>query len=609
LVLTSSLVGYHTAYAIAPPFLFQFGGQGTSDGRFNVPTGVEIDGSGKVYAVDTGGNRFQVFDNAGSFIFNVGSFCVLNSGLGCVDPDGAGPLELGDGQFNGIRDLEIASNGNIYVSDTDNHRIQVFDSQGDFLFKWGSEGNADSQFFRPWGIAFDGAGNVYVSDHIDRIQIFDPAGNFLFKFSSFGSGPGQLVDPTGIEFDSSGNLYVADQGNDRVQIFDSSHNFLEEFGTPTGSGNGQFDIPRGIALDSSNKIYVADGQNNLIQVFGSFQNPPTADDQNVTVNEDGSVTFTLTGTGQGTLTFSIVDSPDNGVLSNFNSATGQVTYSPNTNYNGPDSFTFKINDGNTDSNVATVLITVNPINDAPDVGAITASLDPIQVGTTISASAAFTDADTTDTHTAMFDWGDGTTSSGTVTETNGSGTVDGSHAYTQPGVYVITLTVTDNAGTSDQSVFEFIVAYDPEGGFVTGGGFINSPAGAYAENPSLTGKANFGFVSKYQHGANVPTGNTEFSFKVANLNFHSDEYEWLVVAGAKAQFKGTGTINNQGNYGFMLTAIDGQIDGGGEIDKFRIKIWDKDNGDAIVYDNNMGNSDNSNPATAIQGGQITIHKN
>lgn len=550
-----------------------------------------------------------MFDNAGSFIFNVGSFCVLNSGLGCVDPDGAGPLELGDGQFNGIRDLEIASNGNIYVSDTDNHRIQVFDSQGDFLFKWGSEGNADSQFFRPWGIAFDGAGNVYVSDHIDRIQIFDPAGNFLFKFSSFGSGPGQLVDPTGIEFDSSGNLYVADQGNDRVQIFDSSHNFLEEFGTPTGSGNGQFDIPRGIALDSSNKIYVADGQNNLIQVFGSFQNPPTADDQNVTVNEDGSVTFTLTGTGQGTLTFSIVDSPDNGVLSNFNSATGQVTYSPNTNYNGPDSFTFKINDGNTDSNVATVLITVNPINDAPDVGAITASLDPIQVGTTISASAAFTDADTTDTHTAMFDWGDGTTSSGTVTETNGSGTVDGSHAYTQPGVYVITLTVTDNAGTSDQSVFEFIVAYDPEGGFVTGGGFINSPAGAYAENPSLTGKANFGFVSKYQHGANVPTGNTEFSFKVANLNFHSDEYEWLVVAGAKAQFKGTGTINNQGNYGFMLTAIDGQIDGGGEIDKFRIKIWDKDNGDAIVYDNNMGNSDNSNPATAIQGGQITIHKN
>jgi hypothetical protein len=550
-----------------------------------------------------------VFDNAGRFIFNVGSFCVLNSGLGCVDPDGAGPLELGDGQFNGIRDLEIASNGNIYVSDTDNHRIQVFDSQGDFLFKWGSEGNADSQFFRPWGIAFDGAGNVYVSDHIDRIQIFDPAGNFLFKFSSFGSGPGQLVDPTGIEFDSSGNLYVADQGNDRVQIFDSSHNFLEEFGTPTGSGNGQFDIPRGIALDSSNKIYVADGQNNLIQVFGSFQNPPTADDQNVTVNEDGSVTFTLTGTGQGTLTFSIVDSPDNGVLSNFNSATGQVTYSPNTNYNGPDSFTFKINDGNTDSNVATVLITVNPINDAPDVGAITASLDPIQVGTTISASAAFTDADTTDTHTAMFDWGDGTTSSGTVTETNGSGTVDGSHAYTQPGVYVITLTVTDNAGTSDQSVFEFIVAYDPEGGFVTGGGFINSPAGAYAENPSLTGKANFGFVSKYQHGANVPTGNTEFSFKVANLNFHSDEYEWLVVAGAKAQFKGTGTINNQGNYGFMLTAIDGQIDGGGEIDKFRIKIWDKDNGDAIVYDNNMGNSDNSNPATAIQGGQITIHKN
>jgi hypothetical protein len=81
----------------------------------------------------------------------------------------------------------------------------------------------------------------------------------------------------------------------------------------------------------------------------------------------------------------------------------------------------------------------------------------------------------------------------------------------------------------------------------------------------------------------------------------------LVVAGARAQFKGEGTINGGGRYGFMLTAIDGQVNGGG-VDKFRIKIWDKNNGAITVYDNQMGASDNSNPTTALGGGNIVIHK-
>ena len=94
---------------------------------------------------------------------------------------------------------------------------------------------------------------------------------------------------------------------------------------------------------------------------------------------------------------------------------------------------------------------------------------------------------------------------------------------------------------------------------------------------------------------------------MANLNFHSDSYQWLVIAGARAQFKGVGTINGTGNYGFMLTAIDGQISGGGGVDKVRIKIWDSG---GIVYDNQMGNADDADlaPATAIGGGNIVIHK-
>ncbi len=249
-----------------------------------------------------------------------------------------------------------------------------------------------------------------------------------------------------------------------------------------------------------------------------------------------------------------------------------------------------------------------PTNGVPVIGSITAPTNPFAINTAMSASGTFTDGDTSDTHTAVWNWDDGTLqSTGTVTEANGSGSVTGTHTYTTPGVYNISLTISDGKGGSTTvDCPYYIVAYDPSGGFVTGGGWINSPAGAYTAQPALTGKATFGFVSKYQKGANVPTGNTEFQFHVANLNFQSTSYDWLVIAGARAQYKGSGTINGAGNYGFMLTAIDGQISGGGGIDKFRIKISDKSTGN-IIYDNQIGASDDAAPVTSIAGGNIVIH--
>ena len=67
-------------------------------------------------------------------------------------------------------------------------------------------------------------------------------------------------------------------------------------------------------------------------------------------------------------------------------------------------------------------------------------------------------------------------------------------------------------------------------------------------------------------------------------------------------------MNNAGNYGFILTAIDGQVSGGGGVDKFRFKVWDKSNNDTIVYDNQLGASDSGDPTAAIAGGSIVIHK-
>jgi hypothetical protein len=156
----------------------------------------------------------------------------------------------------------------------------------------------------------------------------------------------------------------------------------------------------------------------------------------------------------------------------------------------------------------------------------------------------------------------------------------------------------------------YVAVYDPTGGFVTGGGWFNSPAAAYVPDATLTGKANFGFVSKYKKGSTIPEGNTEFQFKAGNLNFVSTAYNSgsLVVATFKAIYKGVGTINGTGNYGFMVSAVDGQITGGGGADKFRIKIWDKNNGDAIVYDNNIGLDENAAATTLLGGGSIVIHE-
>ena len=258
-------------------------------------------------------------------------------------------------------------------------------------------------------------------------------------------------------------------------------------------------------------------------------------------------------------------------------------------------------------------VTVN--NVAPAAVATAASGIVVPIGGTSTVTLTFADLGTKDKHTCTFDWdGGGSAQTVTVMEPGSQGSCSSTQTFTATGVYSVRVTVNDDDQGSVTEQFGVMIAvYDPNGGFVTGGGWIMSPAGAYIPNPQLSGKANFGFVSKYKAGADAPTGNTEFDFKAGNMNFHAESYQWLVVAGARAQYKGVGTINNTGNYGFLLTAIDSQINGGGNTDKFRIKIWDKNNGDAIVYDNVPGSDDiegsQGTPLTGATGsGSIVIHK-
>lgn len=192
------------------------------------------------------------------------------------------------------------------------------------------------------------------------------------------------------------------------------------------------------------------------------------------------------------------------------------------------------------------------------------SPQPVQNGSA-SVTASFQDS-AAQTHTCIADWGDGSLPDPlAVTEPTASapGSCTGSHLYTAPGVYEVAITVADECGTSAGVVHRYFVFYDPSAGFVTGGGWIQSPAGAYPANPALVGKANFGFVSKYDRKAPVPIGETQFHLSVAGFRFDSSSYEWLLISGARARYRGVGTVNGRPGYGFLLTVIDGQVSGGG----------------------------------------------
>jgi hypothetical protein len=179
------------------------------------------------------------------------------------------------------------------------------------------------------------------------------------------------------------------------------------------------------------------------------------------------------------------------------------------------------------------------------------------VNTSIAFDGSASSDPESDPLTYAWDFGD---------SSSGSGVMPG-HDYSEAGIYTVCLTVNDGDLSSEANC-TMAVVYDPSAGFVTGGGWIDSPVNAEYQYMQTGGKATFGFVAKYKKGANVPDGNTEFQFKAGDLNFKSVSYEWLVVAGNMAQFKGEGTINGQGVYQFMITADDDNPD------TFRIKIWD-----------------------------------
>ena len=172
-----------------------------------------------------------------------------------------------DGQIHKASALSVVPSGNIYLSDQFNYRIQEFTSNGTFVTAWGTKGEGDGQFLHPHVPGVDSAGNVYVSDRdLANVQKFTGDGKFMMKWSEEGSNDGQLSKPESVIIDSKDNVYVADFGNHRIQKFTKDGKFILKWGSK-GIGNGEFNGPAGLSIDRNDNIYVTDRNNNRIQVF------------------------------------------------------------------------------------------------------------------------------------------------------------------------------------------------------------------------------------------------------------------------------------------------------------------------------------------------------
>ena len=287
---------------------------------------------------------------------------------------------------------------------------------------------------------------------------------------------------------------------------------------------------------------------------------------------------------------------------------------------------FTATDASGESSTCNTTITV--INDDPVINSVHPSKSLIEVNNTVTLTTTYTDTNVT---SATIDWDD---NSGLQTVNNPTKTFKVSHKYKHTGLYSVSVRLEDGCGAETTHVYNYIIVYDEDGGFVTGGGWFNSPAGAYLDKPHASGKAHFNFVTKYKKKGTEVEGKTEFEFKSGKLTFKSKDYQWLVINGNQAIFKGTGKVNDHAGYNFLISVIDDakndvedhhwddddcdkdddyhkkhadkKTNEPKKADRIRVKIW-KSTG-TLVYDTQVGAQDDAVASTKIDGGSIQIHK-
>ncbi|HET9905734.1 MAG TPA: hypothetical protein VFQ23_03815, partial [Anaerolineales bacterium] len=202
-----------------------------------------------LYIADSRNHRILHISSDGNLLQEWGTFADL--ALGDAPP----------GTFNEPWGVAVGPDGSVYVSDTWNHRVQKFTADGEHILTWGQYGQpipdvpeSNSSFWGPRGIAVSPQGQVYVADTGNkRIVVFDEDGNYITAFGSAGLDPGQFDEPVGVAVAPSGTVYVADTWNQRIQAFLPGEDGLTYFPTLQWDVNAWF----GQSLD--NKPFIAVG--------------------------------------------------------------------------------------------------------------------------------------------------------------------------------------------------------------------------------------------------------------------------------------------------------------------------------------------------------------
>lgn len=221
------------------------------DGGLSHPIGLALDGAGNLHVVEQGAKAITVFSPEGQRLRSI------------THPNVERPTGIAIDR----------QRGRIYLADTGHtrsvaHTVKVFDTRGELVGTIGDgKGEGPAQLLFPTYLALDAQGRLYVSDTLNsRVQVFDVDGSHVKTVGRRGSGWGMFDKPKGVALDSFGNVYVVDSGWSNVQIFNERGQVLLFFGG-RGPMPGMLKNPTAIAIDAANRIYVADFLNHRVEVY------------------------------------------------------------------------------------------------------------------------------------------------------------------------------------------------------------------------------------------------------------------------------------------------------------------------------------------------------
>lgn len=242
--------------------LMQGGQPGAGPGQFAYPRGIAVDKDGNFYVADSRNHRIQKVRGSDWQVLWVkgGLFDAGKASGG--DPKKLATLALG--KLNEPNGVAVGPDGNLYVLDTWNNRVQVWSPKGSAK----SAFTTDDGFFAPRSIVVDPSGACYVADTgKHRIVKFDATGKKVLAWGSKGDKDGQFNEPIGLALDQAGNLYVADRLNFRIQVFTSGGQFIREWKVK-GWSPDQIDMEPHLALDQAHGlVYASDGRGKKVYCY------------------------------------------------------------------------------------------------------------------------------------------------------------------------------------------------------------------------------------------------------------------------------------------------------------------------------------------------------